>query len=105
MRARQTTAKYNTLNPHWDESFEFMYNPNVDELMLFLWDKDPTLNDTMGQVIIPKSHFGDEADPVWYKVYDAKGKQTEKAKGRLQVVCYVAENRRSSRRASKDRSG
>ena len=75
MQTRKTTTKYNTLNPRYEEHFQFSWN-GVDMLEVELFDKDElTKDDHMGKLTVDLSPVLKKEGMVmrgWFQVHHRK---------------------------------
>jgi Ca2+-dependent lipid-binding protein len=71
----RTTVKDNTLNPHWNETVEFVItNPLFDILHVLVKDKDISADDDMAVLDLPLASLGDlKPKDAWYPLVPVKG--------------------------------
>jgi len=82
---------YETLNPEWNEEFEFHVEEKKGVILIELWDHDATKDDYLGRVVLPLEKIEGTHLSGWIKLQPGKSEDKNvEVKGDLHVkVDYI----------------
>ncbi len=89
-KKKKTKVIYKTLNPDWDEKFEFDVTPKCEALSIVCFDKDKVGVDFMGKVIVSVADLEKLGDSSERKMVLEKRKDSDEVRFPSLFLSYGA---------------